>query len=98
MSETAYLPEPACAASQVVEGQRDKRWLWAAILILAAAVPYISTLGYGFVYDDGPQIVENRDLLSLKSVPGFFAHSIEKAAGFHGEGLPVFYRPLFFFQ
>jgi hypothetical protein len=98
MSETAYLPEPACAASQVVEGQRDQRWLWAAILVLAAAVPYVSTLGYGFVYDDGPQIVENRDLLSLKSVPGFFTHSIEKAAGFHGEGLPVFYRPLFFVQ
>ena len=74
------------------------QWLWIAILAFTAAAPYLPALRYGFVYDDKPQIVENRDLLSLENIPGFFAQSITKAVGLHNAAQPVFYRPLFFSQ
>lgn len=67
------------------------------VLAVAAALPYLPTLCYGFVYDDAPQIVNNSEL-SPRNIPGYFAKSITKTVGFRGESLPVFYRPLFFTQ
>ncbi len=102
--EEPACAEPACAAGPAApiapyaEDQGKSRWLWVGILVLAAIVPYVATLGYGFVYDDGLQIVENRDLLSLQSVPAYFTHAISKTGGLHDATLPVFYRPLFFLQ
>ncbi len=88
-AESNYAPSHA--------GQ-PRPWLWIAILALAAALPYLPTLGYGFVYDDLPQIVHNPDLVSLHHVPRFFTQFIPKALGFHNVAQPVFYRPLFFAQ
>jgi len=93
--EAAFLAESACAPA---EKQSAHPWLWIVILATAAAVPYLATLGYGFVYDDGPQIVDNRDLLSLQSVPRYFILPISKTVGFHDASQPVFYRPLFSLQ
>jgi protein O-mannosyl-transferase len=72
--------------------------VWIGLLILAAALPYLPTLGYSFVYDDMPQIVHNPDLVSLHNIPRFFTQFISKALGFHNTAQPVFYRPLFFSQ
>lgn len=74
------------------------QWIWIGLLVLAAALPYLPTLGYGFVYDDMPQIVHNPDLVSLHNIPRFFTQFISKALGFHNTAQPVFYRPLFFSQ
>jgi hypothetical protein len=93
-TETIYFAEPAYAAA---EDRRRYEWLWIVILAVAAAVPYLPTLGYGFVYDDLPQIVDNHDL-SLRNVPGYFAKPIAKLVGFHDASQPVFYRPLFYSQ
>lgn len=96
IAETA-APNPeelACAPSHA---SYMSPWLWIAILALAAALPYLPTLGYGFVYDDAPQIVHNPDLLSLRNVPHFFTEFISKA-GVHNSRQPVFYRPLFYSQ
>ena len=82
----------------LLRAARSGSWLWIAVLTMAAALPYLPTLGYGFVYDDKPQIVENGDLDSLQSIPRFFTQSISKAVGFHNTRQPVFYRPLFFSQ
>jgi hypothetical protein len=76
---------------------RPNYWLRIAILTLAATLPFLHTLSYGFVFDDAPQIVNNPDL-SARNIPGFFGQSITKLVGFHGDQLPVFYRPLFFAQ
>ncbi len=86
--EPAHSPSHASRATQ---------WLWIAILALAAALPYLPTLGYGFVYDDAPQIVHNPDILSLRNIPQFFTQFISKA-GVHNSRQPVFYRPLFYTQ
>jgi len=92
---TACLPEPAATFSA---NSRSGQWLRIVTLAVAAAVPYLPTLGFGFVYDDRPQIVDNRDLLSLSSVPRYFTQPISKAVGLHDATQPVFYRPLFFLQ
>jgi hypothetical protein len=86
--DRAYAPSHAARASE---------WLWIAILALAAALPYLPTLGYGFVYDDAPQIVHNPDILSFQNVPRFFTEFISKA-GVHDSRQAVFYRPLFYAQ
>jgi len=88
-AERTVLSSPAGSPTQ---------WLWIAILATAAALPYLPTLDYGFVYDDAPQIVHNPDLVSLQNIPRFFTQSISKAIGFHNTAQPVFYRPLFFSQ
>jgi protein O-mannosyl-transferase len=95
MIAEADRAEPNYAPSYA--GQ-PRPWLWIAILALAAALPYLPTLGYGFVYDDLPQIVHNPDLVSLHNIPRFFTQFISKALGFHNAAQPVFYRPLFFAQ
>jgi protein O-mannosyl-transferase len=92
---TASVPTPARAVEKPRIGDQ---WLWIVVLSVAAALPYVPTLGYGFVYDDGPQIVENRDLLSLHSIPGLFGQSISKTGSANNTSQPVFYRPLFFSQ
>ena len=74
-----------------------RQWVWIAILAVASALPYLPTLGYGFVYDDILQIVQNHDLVSLRNIPEFFTQFISKA-GIHNSRQPVFYRPLFFSQ
>jgi protein O-mannosyl-transferase len=86
--ELVYSPARASHATD---------WLWIAILALSAALPYLPTLGYGFVYDDAPQIVHNPDILSLQNIPHFFTEFISKA-GVHNSRQPVFYRPLFYSQ
>lgn len=86
--EPVHAPSYASPATQ---------WLWIAILALAAALPYLPTLGYGFVYDDAPQIIHNPDILSLQNIPQFFTQFISKA-GLHNSRQPVFYRPLFYSQ
>ncbi len=94
-SEPAGLAgrSPASAGNR-----RPRQWLWVAILAFSAAAPHLPALRYGFVYDDKPQIVENRDLLTLENIPRFFTQSITKAVGLHNAAQPVFYRPLFFAQ
>jgi len=75
----------------------SRRGLWIAILILAAAIPYLPSLRYGFVYDDA-LIVDNPNLSSPRHIPEFFTQSLDKKVGFHNQNVPVFYRPLFLTQ
>lgn len=75
----------------------SRRGFWIAVLILAATIPYLPTLRYGFVYDDA-LIVDNPNLSSLRHIPEFFTQSMYKTVGFHHDTVPVFYRPLFFTQ
>lgn len=95
---TAPSECPAELVAVSAESRTPYRWLWVLVLVLAAAAPYLPTFGYGFVYDDAPQIVDNRDLLSLQNIPKFFTQAISKSAGSSGGLQPVFYRPLFFSQ
>lgn len=96
---TADLAEAARARTGTAATVRARyEWLWIALLALTAVAPYLSTLRYGFVYDDRPQIVENHELLSLAGIPRFFGESISKGVGFQNAAQPVFYRPLFFTQ
>lgn len=89
------IANPASPAPRI--SSRPKYGLWIAIMAMAAALPYLHTLSYGFVFDDAPQIVNNPDL-SIRNIPRFFDQPIAKLVGFHGDSLPVFYRPLFFTQ
>jgi protein O-mannosyl-transferase len=70
------------------------------MLLVAAvtATPYLSTLGYGFVSDDEPQILMNPAVHNWASVPRNFTVPLCGLNGFsrsNQKGLATYYRPLF---
>src|SRR5712691_652051 len=88
------MPEgrlPAISSLTPIERLRDRCFLGTALLI--TAITYVKTLGFGFVYDDSGQIVDNPFLKSWRYVPKFFVtplwvHQFPEATG-------NYYRPLF---
>jgi protein O-mannosyl-transferase len=88
------MPEgrlPAIPSLTLIDRLRD-RWLLGAALLITA-ITYLPTLGFGFVYDDSGQILDNPFLKSWRYVPKFFAtplwaHQFPGVAG-------NYYRPLF---
>lgn len=67
-------------------------------LLLAAALAmtvltYVGTLHFGFVYDDGPQIIANPTLTSWRFLPWLFTGQTWKFLGSSWAG--NYYRPLF---
>ncbi len=83
MSDTTSSPQHESPAARP-----STRALW--LVALAAAVPYLLSLGYGFVYDDGPIIADNP---ALHSPSGMLAawHSAYWPAEWGRAGL---YRPV----
>jgi len=63
------------------------------LALLLTALSYAASLRFEFVFDDQPQIVENQQLRSWSSAPGFFTHHLW--AQLAPEGMGNFYRPLF---
>lgn len=85
------VPKPPVAVIQppsAVEGTPPV--LLAYFVILCAAIlPYLTTLSYGFVYDDDVQVAGMPALKAWHMLPGYFVHPIP--------GFTVrYYRPLFF--
>lgn len=64
--------------------------LWPLAIALAAAVPYIHTLGHGFAMDDRSEIVRNVDIRSLANLATIFTSQSMAGSGF-STGL---YRPV----
>ena len=63
-----------------------------AMVLLLTAIAYCGALRYGFVYDDGPQIVGNPLVQSWSHVGGYFTqHVWANQPGTR----PTYYRPLF---
>ncbi|HXE90440.1 MAG TPA: tetratricopeptide repeat protein [Terriglobales bacterium] len=58
---------------------------------MATAILFLPALRYPFVYDDIPQVLENPELRTWNSLPGFFVKSLWSEVGAKGG----FYRPLF---
>ena len=61
--------------------------------LLLAILSYWPVLGYGFVYDDLQQIVENPALTSWRYIPQYFTANVW--AGVFPAGWGYYYRPLF---
>jgi protein O-mannosyl-transferase len=61
-------------------------------LLLATLAAYAATARFGFAYDDFLQIVYNRQIESVHSVPGYFTHQVWAQATDRPANL---YRPLF---
>ncbi len=67
--------------------------LLAAGVVALAGLVYLPTLGYDFVLDDKPLIVENSDLLAPTPF-GFFGRSYVHWEETPGEHFQAYYRPL----
>ena len=65
----------------------------AMIACAAAALAYIATLGFGFVYDDVPQILKNPAIQSWRFVPQYFTSHVWAAIYPNSAG--SYYRPIF---
>jgi hypothetical protein len=50
------------------------RHLQLALVVLLSVLPYLPCLGFGFVYDDDAQILQNPLLDSWRSLASFFTH------------------------
>jgi hypothetical protein len=64
-----------------------------SLACLAAALVYVATLSFGFVYDDVPQILKNPAIQSWKFVPQYFTSHVWAAIYPNTPG--NYYRPLF---
>jgi tetratricopeptide (TPR) repeat protein len=62
----------------------------ALLVFLSGTAVYAHTLGHGFGFDDGPEVVDNEWIQSLSDLPAIFMHSAWKGAG---DEAPI-YRPL----
>ncbi len=73
------------------EGPGRRRLVPAFIAVaVAAALPYAGTVRHEFVFDDGPEVVDNEAIRSLANMPSFFAQSAWRGSG---QDNPI-YRPL----
>lgn len=64
------------------------------LITCAAVLPFITTLGFGFVYDDDIQVLANPVIRAWRFVPAYFVKPI---AGFYtGAASARYYRPVFF--
>lgn len=68
-------------------------WLWAGGAVLLAMLVYLLTLGFGFVYDDIPQILQNPTVQAHSFQTEFFTGHVWQHVFPHWTG--NYYRPLF---
>ena len=66
-----------------------RQWVLCALAVALGFAVYVQTLGYGFVYDDFPLIVDNELLRDFSNLPELFR--LEDTIGDYGTG---YYRPL----
>ena len=72
------------------ESPRSRGLAWFSLLVLGTAVlPYLGTLGFGFVYDDKTQVLGLRAIHSWSSVPAYFFKPVPGVT-------QRYYRPIFF--
>jgi tetratricopeptide (TPR) repeat protein len=72
-------------------GPRRNVTLASLAAALAAVAVYAGTLGHGFVFDDGPEVVDNIHIRSLRGAPQVFSTASWEGSG--GGEVPM-YRPL----
>lgn len=88
MAALATFNQPETSSETPASPETPNR-IWVFFLVAGAAIlPYLGSLRFGFVYDDGFQLALPA-IRSWKAVPGYFINSIP--------GISVrYYRPLFF--
>jgi protein O-mannosyl-transferase len=79
------------AAAPAGRAARADRWR-VLLLVLAAAVPYLATLGFGYIYDDTTIVRSNARIRGWLSLVTLWKQSYEVSGGVAHGGL---YRPLF---
>jgi hypothetical protein len=67
--------------------------LLVVLALVLAAVSYINTLGFAFVYDDLPQLVSNPRVHSWEHAPRLFVEQVWNQSLLQGTG--NYYRPIF---
>jgi protein O-mannosyl-transferase len=77
-------PSPQLRAPEKIS-QPGRQWAYVAVVALCAALAFVEASGFGFIYDDIGQIVENPHITSIHSIPEYFTRPVALN----------FYRPLF---
>src|SRR5579872_733692 len=70
-----------------------QRYFWLLLALVLAALAYLPSLKYGFVFDDVQQIVENPAVKGWSHLPQYFTAHV--GAGVFPNVRGSFYRPLF---
>src|SRR5436189_292474 len=73
--------------------QKDTARLLVVLAFVLAALSYINTLSFTFVYDDLPQLVSNPRVHTWEHAPQLFAEQVWTQSMLQGTG--NYYRPIF---
>jgi len=90
MSSVAQAPRTDTSGNSTVSWVA-KPWVTPALIAGIVVLVFAGTARFGFVYDDGWQIVENTWITSASHVPRFFTSHVWAFAGMAGS----YWRPLF---
>lgn len=74
----------------VTIAQPYKKWSWAVLVVLTAILPYVATVGHGFVFDDLVDVVNNRFIQNWTHLGMIFKSSAQEGAGVESQ----LYRPI----
>ena len=88
-----HTKRPRQSPRQSPEEMRQLSLFQLGLALVLAVVSYWPALGFGFVYDDTQQIVENPALRSWSYLPQYFTANVW--AGVFSGGGGSYYRPLF---
>src|SRR5712675_192062 len=89
-------PSPGAAAANSHRRLSGFWWyqhLPLALVVLLSVLPYLPCLGFGFVYDDDAQILQNPLLDSWRSLPSFFTQ--QSWSFLYPATIANYYRPMF---
>ncbi|MGA9353434.1 MAG: tetratricopeptide repeat protein [Terriglobales bacterium] len=85
-------PEDAQSTRQLLDEFLEKPGVMESLVCALTALAYVSTLAFGFVYDDKPVIVDNTSIRSWGSLSHYFVPHLSSIAAAPGAG--TFYRPI----
>jgi Tfp pilus assembly protein PilF len=102
VAHAAWIP-PLCSATMIFMARSQSNAelrhkgdpVAVLILILLAALPYVNSLANTFVYDDGPQILNNPYVHSFHYLGKIFGSTVWTFEG--AQGTTNYYRPLMSF-
>lgn len=91
---SSSLAQPKTLTTAPPRSGKDAAALLVVLALILAAVSYLNTLGYAFVYDDIPQIIQNPRVHTWEHAPRLFVeHVWSQISGQPGN----YYRPFFEF-
>ena len=94
MTQTPAAPASSPSQSSRIATLLAQPGYLEAIVFIAAVIAFLATVGFGFIYDDRAQILNNPEITSWHRVLSYFGSDVW--ASYDPTRVQNYYRPLFF--